>query len=180
MRPTSSTLVYRLASGRQLALTRDKLQDISVSARAERCCSVAHQVDLYSISNIPQHLCTIHTHTHTQLLNGRLCRTTRVGQYQKKHSPTHTHPDHRTSSINFLHLLQSVVTVYVFDSPLWQPLSGSSLVFLLVWDPQLHTPYISSPSHHLLFATYSHTIAVFSAVIPMLCHLFLISLSALT
>jgi len=29
---------------------------------------------------------------------------------------------------------------YVLDSPLVQPLSRSSLVFLLVLDPQLHTP----------------------------------------
>ena len=39
---------------------------------------------------------------------------------------------------------------YVLDSPLLQPLSRSSLVFLLVLDPLLHTSCISSPSHHLL------------------------------
>ena len=32
-----------------------------------------------------------HTHTHTQPFNGLLSGTTRVGRYQKKHSPTHTH-----------------------------------------------------------------------------------------
>ena len=37
------------------------------------------------------------THTHTQLFNGLWSATTWVGRYQKKHSPTHTHPDHRTS-----------------------------------------------------------------------------------
>ena len=42
-------------------------------------------------------------HTHTQPFNGLWSGTTRVGQYQKKHSPTHTHPDHRTSFITFLH-----------------------------------------------------------------------------
>jgi len=31
-------------------------------------------------------------------------------QYQKKHSPTHTHPDHQMSFINFLHLLRSIVS----------------------------------------------------------------------
>jgi len=36
--------------------------------------------------------------------------TTRIGRYQKKHSPTHTHPDHRTSFINFLHLLRSLAS----------------------------------------------------------------------
>ena len=52
-----------------------------------------------------------HTHTHTQPFNGPLSRTTWVGRHQKKHSehsPTHTHPDHQTSFINFLHLLRSI------------------------------------------------------------------------
>jgi len=43
--------------------------------------------------------------TYTQLFNSRLSGTTWVSQYQKKHLPTHTHPDHQTSFINFLHLL---------------------------------------------------------------------------
>ena len=38
--------------------------------------------------------------------NGLWSGTTRVGRYQKEHSPTHTHPDHRASFIIFLHLLQ--------------------------------------------------------------------------
>jgi len=45
----------------------------------------------------------------------------------------------------------------MLDSPLWQPLSRSSLVFLLVFDDLLHTPRISSPNHHLLFAAHAHT-----------------------
>jgi len=36
--------------------------------------------------------------------------TTRVGRYQKKHSPTHTHPDHRASFITFLHLQRSMAS----------------------------------------------------------------------
>ena len=47
----------------------------------------------------------------------------------------------------------------------------------MVWDPLLHTPYISSPNRHL-FAAHAHIIAACSAVIPTLCHLYLISLSA--
>jgi len=35
----------------------------------------------------------------------------------------------------------------MLDSLFAQPLSKSSLVYLLVWNPQLHTPYISSPNH---------------------------------
>jgi len=34
----------------------------------------------------------------------------RVGRYQKKHSPTHTHPDHRASFIIFLHLQWSMAS----------------------------------------------------------------------
>ena len=39
-------------------------------------------------------------------------------------------------------------STYVLDSHFPQPLSTSSLVYLLVWNPLLHTPYISSPSHY--------------------------------
>jgi len=48
-------------------------------------------------------------HTHTQLFNGLWSGTTR---YQKKHSPTHTHPDHWTSFIIFLHLQRSMASLY--------------------------------------------------------------------
>ena len=33
-----------------------------------------------------------------------------LGRYQKKHSPTHTHPDHRASFIIFLHLQRSMAS----------------------------------------------------------------------
>jgi len=93
--------------------------------------------------------------THTQLFNGPLSGTAWVGRYQKKHSPTHTHPDHRTSFINFLHLLWSIASS-LFNVRSWHSFSTtstqSSLVFLLVWGPLLHTPCISSPNYHHLFA----------------------------
>ena len=43
----------------------------------------------------------------------------RLGRYQKKHSPTDTHPGHRTSFINFLHLLRSIASS-VFSLCAWQ------------------------------------------------------------
>ena len=52
----------------------------------------------------------MHAPTHTQPFNSLLSGTTLVGQYQKKHSPTHTHLDDRTSFINFLLLLRSVAS----------------------------------------------------------------------
>ena len=42
--------------------------------------------------------------------NGLRSGTTRVGRYQRKHSPTHTHPDHRASFIIFLHLQRSMAS----------------------------------------------------------------------
>ena len=52
-------------------------------------------------------------------------------------------------------------STYVLDSPHVQPLSRSSLVFPLVLNPQLHAPYISSPSYRHLFATHDRTSADF-------------------
>jgi len=45
-----------------------------------------------------------------QPFNGRLFGTTRVGRYQKKHSPAHTRPGQHTSFITFLHLQRSTAS----------------------------------------------------------------------
>ena len=105
--------------------------------------------------------CTLVQHItshYTQPFNGLWSGTTRVGRYQKKHPLT---PiliiGHPLSSSIYNDQWHPLCSVYVLDSPLIQPLSRSSLVFHLVLDPQLHTPYISSPNHHLLFAAQAHT-----------------------
>ena len=54
-------------------------------------------------------------------------------------------------------------SICVLDIPLWQPLSRSSLVFLLVWDPLLHTPYISSPNDHHKQGSIWHDSAIITA-----------------
>ena len=69
------------------------------------------------------------THTHTQPFNGLLSGTTRVDRYQKKHSPTHTHPDHRTSFIIFLHLQRSMASP-LFSLRAWQSSQTTSLQVL--------------------------------------------------
>jgi len=101
------------------------------------------------------------THTCTTTLQP-LSGTTQVGRYQKKHSPTHTQPDHQKSFISFLHLLWSIVSS-LFNLCAWQSFSTTSLQvlfgFLLIWNPLLHTACISSPSRYLLFATHAHTVA---------------------
>jgi len=35
---------------------------------------------------------------------------TQLSQYQKKHSPTHTYPDHQSSFICFIHLIRSMAS----------------------------------------------------------------------
>jgi len=90
---------------------------------------------------------------------GPLSGTTRVSRYQKIHSPTHL----SWSSSNLCQLLPSttirnIVPVQFSCLKVFaQPLSMSSLVYLLVWSPPPHTPYISSPNQCLLFATHAHT-----------------------
>jgi len=66
-------------------------------------------------------------------------------------------------------------TIYVPDSLFPQSLSKFSLVYLLAWHSPVHTPYISSPNHCLLFAAHAHTIATCFAVVPKLYHLILVS-----
>jgi len=45
-----------------------------------------------------------------QLFYDPLSRTTWLSWYEKKHSPTHTYPDHQPSFISFLQLLQSIAS----------------------------------------------------------------------
>ena len=74
---------------------------------------------------------------------GPLSRTTRVSWYQKKYSVTH-YPDHHAIFISFFHLPRSIASS-LFKLCAWQffaqPLSMSSLVYLLVWRPPPHIPY---------------------------------------
>jgi len=54
-----------------------------------------------------------------------------------------------------------------------QSLFKSSLLYLLVWHPPLHTPYVSSSNYFLLFTTPANAIATCFAVVLRLCHLIL-------
>jgi len=60
-------------------------------------------------------------------------------------------------------------SIYVPDSLFPQSLSKFSLVYLLAWHPPVHTPYVSSPNHCLLFAAHAHTIAICFYLVPRLC-----------
>ena len=55
-----------------------------------------------------------------------LSETTRVSQYQKKHSPTYTYRGHQSSLLCFVHLLQSTASSW-FNLCAWQSFSTISL-----------------------------------------------------
>ena len=101
--------------------------------------------------------------------------------YKKKHSPTHTYRGHQSFLICFIYHdpWHPPFSIYMPDSLFPQSLSKFSLVYLSDRHLPLHTPYISSANHCLLFATHAHTIATYFAVVPRLCHLILVSLSTL-
>ena len=121
-----------------------------------------------------------HTHTHTQPFYSSqdFVRDNPGELVKKKHSPILTYRGHQSSLI-YYDPWHPPCSIYVRDSLSPQSLSKFSLVYLLAWHPPLHTPYISSPNHCLLFATHAHTIAACSAVVPRLCHLILVSFSTL-
>jgi len=107
-----------------------------------------------------------------------LSRTTRVSRYHKKHSPTHNDHGHQSSLI----LLTPSITIYgilpvqfTCLTVFLHNLSKFSLIYILAWHPPLHTPYISSPNHCLLFAAHAHIITIYFAVVLKLCHLLLVS-----
>jgi len=62
---------------------------------------------------------------------------------------------HPLTPIVIIHQPLSAYSIY-YDP--YHPASKSFLVYLLVWNFPLHTPFISSPTHYLLFATLAYTI----------------------
>jgi len=68
-----------------------------------------------------------HTHTHARTHTQTHTHTHTQGWYQKKHSSTHTHPDHRTYPINFLHPPRSTA------SPVCKPRARQSLSTTPTW-----------------------------------------------
>jgi len=124
---------------------------------------------------------THNTHNHFTAL-WILTGTMWVIRYQKKHSPTHTYRGHQISvsaSSIYYDPWHPPYSIHVLYSLFPQSLFEFSLVYLMAWHPPLHTPYISSPNHYLLFVAHAHTITTCFAVVPRLCHLILVSLSQL-
>ena len=92
-----------------------------------------------------------------QPFNGCLSGSTRVGRYQKKHSPAHTHPGQCTSFITFHHLQRSTASSLFslhawqssrttsFQGPLWSSPWSWTLNFIL--HAFLHPIIIIFPQH---------------------------------
>jgi len=95
-----------------------------------------------------------------------------VGQYQKKHSPTHTHPGHPTFFINFLHLLRSIASS-LFNLRARQSFFTTSLQVLFGL-PLGHGP---STSYSMHFLTKSPS---FHNTCPYDCSLFCCSTNAMS
>ena len=111
-----------------------------------------------------------------------LSGSTRVSRYQKKHSSTHTPPAHQPSlsaSSIYGNMNHSIIPLnpYTWQSLSAQPLIMSSLAYLWVWSPLLHTPYTSSPNHHHPSATHVHTTAARFAAVTTPCPQLLVSQS---
>jgi len=131
--------------------TTDHVQHFAVTTFSllQQLCTVSHRIFIWPIWTCFCHW--INTHARTQPFNGLWSGTTRVGRYQKKHSPTHTHPDHRTSFINFLYLLRSIASsLYILHA--WQSFSTTSLQVLFGLPLGLHAflyPIIIFFSQHM-------------------------------
>jgi len=145
--------------------------------RTVLCCIVynsctqwyAHEQFLQLTAGVVLHLAPHCTTTQQQPFYGALSGTTRVSQYQKKHSPTH-HPDHHPILISFFHLPRSIASS-LFRVRAWQSFCTTSFHVLFGLP---HIPHISSPNQCFLFAAHAHTIATCFAVVSILYHLFLV------
>ena len=101
-----------------------------------------------------------------QPFNGRLSGTARVGRYQKKHSPAHTHPGQRTSFITFLHLQRSMVSslfmeyirsiLIIYFITRFYTVSIYSLCWPLCLSPQHITLSVVSPTESITLMHYAY------------------------
>ena len=112
-----------------------------------------------------------HTHTHNRL-------TSFVRDYPEE-TFSHSHPSCSSDILyNFLHLLRSRASS-LFNLRSWQSFSTSSLQVLWssFWSGALY--FILHAFLHpiviIFFAAHALTIAACAAVIPVLCHLFLVN-----
>jgi len=135
------------------------------SASTQTTCEFRNCLIYYSFkqnretfSELLHMLARTHARTHTQPFNGLWSGTTRIGWYQKKHSPTHTHLDHRTSFINFLHLVWSIASS-LFSLRAWQ-FSLTTSLQVLFGSPRSWALYF-------ILHAFLHPIVIFSQHMPI-------------
>jgi len=131
------------------------------------------------------HQCHTVSHTHTPTHTHTTVLRPFVRDYPGEPVPeeTLTHPP--SSSSNLYQLLPSTTIHSILPLQITclaiflHNLIPCPLVYLLVWSPPPHIPYISSPNQCLLFAAHAHSIATCFAVASVSYHLFLVFLLTL-
>ena len=144
-------------------------------------CSPAHRPRLMSAFAVTRCDKThTHTHTHNRFTALRIFVWDNSDEPVPEETFTHSHLSWSSIVPYLLHPSTTIHGILPVQSmhptDFSHNLSKFCLVCLLAWHPPLHTPYISSPDHCLLFGTHAHTIATCFAVVPRLCHLILVSL----
>jgi len=118
--------------------------------------------------------------THTTILRLSGFCPGQPGEPVLEETFTHSLINHPLSASSIHHdPWHPLCLIYMPGSLFPQSLIKFSFISLFVWHPPLHTSYISSPNHCLLFAAHAHTITTCFALVPRLCHLILVSLSTL-
>ena len=133
-------------------------------ARQILCCTKPASQSVSNIMAVINQKSLTEQQQQQQPFYGPLSGTTRVSQYQKKHSPTH-HPDYHPIFISFFHLLRSIASS-LFKLRAWQSFCTTSfhVLFGLALGLEPSTSYsihfftqsVSSfhstcPYHHKLF-----------------------------
>ena len=114
-----------------------------------------------------------HIQQQQQPFNGPLSGTTRVGRYQKKHSPAHTHPGQRTSFITFLHLQRSTASS-LFSLRAWE--SSRTTYFQVLFGLSLGLEPSTSYSMHF----FTQSSSSFRSTCPYHCSLFCCNINAMS
>jgi len=165
-------------------------QSATVVTPANDCCRtdlprdsrLSRPLDGFCSASPAVYMSATHTHTHTRPYGFCMWQPGWAGTRRSIHPLTPimviSHPLYASSI--YYDPWHPPCSIYVHDSIFSQSVLKFSLVYLLAWHPPLHTPYISSTNHCLLFTAHAHIIATCFAVVLRSCHLILVSLSTFT
>ena len=168
--PRGNNFTRIITAGSHIKLLADwqTAQIFAVCRASQKCAMAGHWESGRQLCNVLGNFPHTHTHTHTTVLRLHGCCPGQPGWAGTRRN---IHPLTPIMVINhpFFHLIRSMASS-LFNPRAWQYFSTICLQvfldYLLAWNPPLHTPYISSPNHCLLFATHAHAIAACFTVIP--------------